>query len=113
MKTANEWDLFPSVVSLAELRYGAERLARGKRRAKLEQWLEYELPLRFEGRILGVDPAIADDWGRVAARCESIGRPISAIDCFLAATAEVHALTLVTGDAQYFDVLKAILNPWT
>jgi predicted nucleic acid-binding protein len=113
MANADEDELFLSVVTLAELRYGIERMATGGRRRRYEKWLEHELPLRFEGRVLSVNPGIADAWGRTVARCASVGRPISAIDGFLAATAEVHGLTLVTRNVQHFTVLQTILNPWS
>lgn len=111
--SADEEKLFLSVVTLAEVRYGVERMAIGSRRRRYEQWLQHELPLRFEGRILPVSQRIADAWGRIVARCASEGNPISAIDAFLAATAEVHSLTLVTRNVHHFTVLKTVLNPWT
>jgi len=40
------------------------------------------------------------------------GRPIDAMDAFLAATAEVHQLTLVTRTVSDFRLLKGVLNPW-
>jgi toxin FitB len=113
MASVDEDELFLSVVTLAELRYGVERMAAGGRRRRYEQWLGHELPLRFEGRVLSVNPGIADAWGRMVARCASVGRPISAIDGFLAATAEVHGLTLITRNVQHFTVLQTILNPWS
>jgi toxin FitB len=113
MDNADEEQLFLSVVTLAELRYGVERMATGGRRRRYEQWLEHELPLRFEGRVLSVNQRIADSWGRIVAFCASTGTPISAIDGFLAATAQVHDLTLVTRNVRHFAVLKAVLNPWT
>ena len=106
--------LFISVVTLAELRSGVERLAAGAKRKRLEEWLEDELPERFEGRILSIDPAIADACGRVGARCQNMGRPIEAMDAFIAATAESHGLTLVTRDVSDFQAaIKSFLNPWT
>src|SRR5208283_4293058 len=47
-----EESAFLSVITLTELRYGVERLAPGRRRRRLDRWLQQELPLRFEGRIL-------------------------------------------------------------
>jgi predicted nucleic acid-binding protein len=111
--SAEEEKLFLSVVTLAEVRYGVERMAIGSRRRRYEQWLEHELPLRFEDRILPVSQRIADAWGRIVARCALDGKPISSIDAFLAATAEVHRLTLVTRNVEHFAVLKTVLNPWT
>ena len=111
---ADEDRVFVSVITLAELRYGIERMAAGNRRRRLDEWLRNELPVRFEGRVLSIDGAVADAWGKVVARSEAVGRPISVTDAFIAATVEVHGLTLVTRNASDFEsTLKAIVNPWT
>ncbi len=110
---ADEDHVFLSVISLSELRYGVERMAGGKRRRRMEDWLRHELPIRFEGRILPVDLPVADACGRIVRRSELLGRSIEAMDAFLAATAEVHRLTLVTRNVSDFVVLKQVLNPWT
>ena len=102
-----------SVVSLAELRYGIEHMAAGSRRKRLDEWLRDELPLRFEGRLLSIDGVVADAWGKVVARSEAAGRRISAMDAWIAATAEVHGMTLVTRNTSDFQAsLKLIINPW-
>jgi predicted nucleic acid-binding protein len=88
-------------------------MAAGARRTRLEQWLQDELPLRFEGRILAVDPNVAAAWGRTVARCEALGRPVSAMDAFLSATAEIHRLALVTRNVSDFPTLKTVVNPWS
>jgi toxin FitB len=113
MESTDEDRVFISVITLAELRYGVERLAAGARRRRLEEWLGHELPLRFEGRILPVDTNVAEAWGKTVSRSDAAGRPIGAMDAFLAATAESHHLTLVTRNVSDFQVLKAVLNPWT
>src|ERR1035438_2943832 len=113
MESTDEDRVFISVVTLAELRYDVERLAAGARRRRLEEWLGRELPLRFEGRMLPVDADVAEAWGKTVSRSEAMGRPIGAMDAFLAATAEVHQLTLVTRDVLDFKVLKTVMNPWT
>ena len=113
MESADEDRIFISVVSLAELRYGVARLAAGSRRNRLEGWLRDELPLRFEGRILPVDTDVAEAWGKTASRSEAAGRPMGVMDAFLAATAEIRRLTLITRNVSDFPLLKAVLNPWT
>jgi len=50
-ESVDEDRVFLSVISFGELRYGAERMAAGARRRRLEEWLQDELPLRFEGRF--------------------------------------------------------------
>ncbi|MBF0304661.1 MAG: type II toxin-antitoxin system VapC family toxin [Alphaproteobacteria bacterium] len=104
---------FVSVVTMAELRQGIERLTPGARRDRLELWLRDELSARFEGRILPIDTAIADAWGRVMARARAAGRPVGAMDAGLAATAAAHGLVLVTRNTADFAVLGLdLLNPW-
>ncbi len=111
---ADEDRIFLSVVTLAELRYGIERMSAGHRRKRLDAWLRDELPLRFEGRVLPINSTIADAWGKIVARSEAAGRPISVTDAFIAATVEVHDLTLVTRNASDFEpTLGSIVNPWT
>jgi predicted nucleic acid-binding protein len=106
--------VYVSVITLAELRYGIERMATGRRRTRLDEWLRNELPLRFEGRILAINGAIADAWGKIVARGEASGRPMGVTDAFIAATVEVHGLTLVTRNASDFEAtLKSVVNPWT
>ena len=113
MDEVDEDRVFISVVSLAELRHGVERMAAGARRRRLDEWLKEELPQRFEGRILSIDPTVAEAWGRIVARCEKAGRPISAIDGFIAATAEAHDLILITRNVSDFEFsVKEIVNPW-
>ena len=92
---ADEDRVYISVVTLAELRDGIERMTDGQRRRRLDEWLREELPLRFEGRVLPVDATIADTWGRLTALCETSGRPIGAADAFIAATAEARDLHLL------------------
>lgn len=110
----DENEVFLSVVTFAELRRGIERLPGGARRRRLDEWLRGELPVRFETRIVGVDGAIADEWGRLVARREARGRAMQAMDALIAATAQVHGLTLVTRNTSDFDEsVKSLLNPWT
>lgn len=103
--------LYLSVLTLGELRKGIEGVAEGNRKRRLLDWLEVELTAYFAGRILPVDAAVANRWGRLLAQA---GRPVPAIDSLLAATALAHGLTLVTRnlkDFQHPDL--AVLDPWS
>ena len=109
----DEDEVYLSVLAFAELRRGIERLPAGTRRERLDEWLRGELPQRFEARIVGVDGAIADEWGRLVAHREARGRAIQAMDALIAATAQVHGLTLVTRNTNDFQgSVKSLLNPW-
>jgi predicted nucleic acid-binding protein len=102
-----------SVMTLAELRYGTGRLPSGARKSRLEAWLHEELPLRFEGRLLNIETIVANVWGRVMSRCSAAGKPMGVMDAFLAATAEVYGLTLVTRNVSDFTASGiSLFNPW-
>ena len=102
--------LYLSVLTLGEIRKGIEVLPDPARRLTLLDWLETRLPAFFAGRILPIDAAVADRWGRMVAQA---GRPVPAIDSLLAATAEQHGLTLVTRNLRDVKGLAVqVINPW-
>jgi predicted nucleic acid-binding protein len=105
--------VFLSVMSLVELRYGVDRLADGAKRRRLATWLEEELVVRFEDRLLDVSPAVAITCGSLIARRERAGQRIGIVDGLIAATAQVFSLTLVTRNtADFLGAGIQLLNPW-
>jgi predicted nucleic acid-binding protein len=105
--------VFISAISFAEIRRGVEMLLAGRRRERLATWLAEELPVRFEERILDIDPRVAETWGVVMARGQKIGLTLGSMDAFVAATAEAHGLTLATRNVTDFQRLGiSLLDPW-
>jgi toxin FitB len=108
-----EDSVFLSVMTFAEIRLGIEEMAAGRHRERLASWLEVELPARFEGRILGVDLAVAGAWGTLMAQSNKTGFNLSVMDAFFAGTAGAHGLTLVTRNTRHFERLGTdVINPW-
>ena len=67
-----------------------------------------EVEAAFDGRILGIDNTVGDQWGRISAV-----RPLPIIDGLLAATAMTNGLTLVTRNDRHVSGLGAmVLNPF-
>jgi toxin FitB len=101
--------LYLSVLVIGEIRSGLERV-RPKDTAKanaLEQWL-MAVDKAFGERILPVDRAVANEWGRLNAN-----RLLPVIDGLLAATAKTHRMTLVTRNtADIADLGVPMLNPF-
>jgi len=105
--------LYLSVLTMGEIRKGLAALPQGKRRSRLETWLEVELQARFSGRILSIDAAVADRWGLLAASAKTKGNPLSTIDGLLAATAIHHNLTIVSRNVGDFrNTQVPVVNPW-
>jgi predicted nucleic acid-binding protein len=108
-KTSEE-ELFISVLVLGEIRQGIERIRlRDPSQARtLEHWL-LRVSVDFADRILTVDERVADQWGRMGLR-----QPVPILDAFLAATALVHDLTVVSRDeAGFHKTGVQIVNPFS
>jgi toxin FitB len=102
--------IFLSVISLAEIRFGVERLAPGRRRTRLDAWLREELPARFERRIVPVDGEVADACGHLLARVLEAGRGLGAMDALIAAACVACDLVLATRNLADFDGLGIALH---
>jgi predicted nucleic acid-binding protein len=102
-------DIFLSTLVLGEIRKGVELVRprdSGKAEA-LERWLR-EVEAAFNGRVLGIDNAVSDQWGRMSAI-----RLLPAIDGLLAATALTNGLTLVTrNDRDVAGLGATVFNPF-
>ncbi|HEY5210023.1 MAG TPA: type II toxin-antitoxin system VapC family toxin [Stellaceae bacterium] len=102
--------LFVSALTLGEIRKGVEGMGPGRRRERIGAWLEIELPAWFDDRVLPIDAAVADRWGRLTSRRI---RTLPAIDALLAATALHHRLAIVTRNiADFTGTGVSLINPW-
>lgn len=98
-----------SVLTIGEIRRGIESVRRrDTATAKaLERWLR-RLIAEHRDRILPVDLAVTEEWGRL-----NVPDPLPVVDALLAATAKVHGLTLVTRNVK--DVARTgveLVNPF-
>ncbi len=84
--------IFLSVLTIGEIRRGIESVRRRDpdSAAALDRWLAL-LSEAHGDRILPIDRAIAEEWGRM-----NVPDPLPVVDGLLAATARALGLTLVT-----------------
>jgi predicted nucleic acid-binding protein len=105
-----EGSLRCSVVSILELQIGALQILRRDKLqgTMLQTWIDGQVLPRFEGRIVPVDVV-------VALKCASlhVPDPRPDRDAYIAATALVHDLTVVTRNMRDFAATGVrLLNPW-
>jgi predicted nucleic acid-binding protein len=105
---------FLSRVTLAELRFGIERVADPGFRAELEAWVQEGVRTWFGARILDVDETVLLAWRRLVWEGQKANYTYAQPDALIAATALVHELGVVTRNTA--DFIRAgirLLNPWT
>lgn len=106
-------ELYVSVVTLAELRFGIEQVDEPARRVAIHDWLDQIVRPMFDGRILPVTEDIMLKWRLLVEEGRKVGHTYPQPDLIIAATAIEHGLTLVTRDRRGFDkVSVGVLNPW-
>ena len=105
----DDGDVYLSVLVLGEIRKGIERARSSdpSRAHALEKWLATVVG-SFAERVLPVDQAVADEWGRMSAK-----RPVSTVDALMAASAKVHGMTLATRNvSDVADLGADVINPF-
>jgi toxin FitB len=106
-------ELYISTVTLAELRFGIERLDAGERREELSSWLIHTVRPMFDQRVLPVTEDILFRWRVLMEEGRKVGHTYSQPDLIIAATALHHGFTAVTRDRDDFDKAGvAVINPW-
>lgn len=108
---AQNAELFVSALTIGELRRGVELIRhRGDRTqaVQLETWLT-ALVDEFDEHILPIDTDVAQMWGALR-----VPHHENALDKLIAATAAIHALTVVTrNEAHFRDTRVPIVNPFS
>jgi hypothetical protein len=106
--------LYLSRVTIAEIRFGIERVADPAFRGTLLAWLGETLRPWFAERILDVDEDVLLTWRRMVERGRTANYTFSQPDLFIAAIAAVHGLCVVTRNVDDFVRAEVpVFNPWT
>jgi toxin FitB len=108
-----EADLFTTSITEAEIFYGIEVLARGKRREHLAAAAEAVFTEDFSGRVYGFDSAAARAFSKIASNRRTSGRPISHPDAQIAAIAKTRRAKVATRDVKGFEQCGVdVVDPW-
>ncbi|MGH8136735.1 MAG: type II toxin-antitoxin system VapC family toxin [Steroidobacteraceae bacterium] len=101
---------FISAITLLELERGILSMERkdAAQGAIIRAWMDGQILVRFSGRILPVDIAVAQRCARL-----HVPDPKPERDALIASTALVHSMTVVTRNVEDFKPTGVeILNPW-
>jgi predicted nucleic acid-binding protein len=105
--------IWMTAVTVFEVHFGLELLARGRRRRQLEDEFARALDEDFEGRILPFEQSAARQAALIAARRRQAGRPIEIRDAQIAGIAAARRAALATRNTRHFaDLEIALVDPW-
>jgi len=101
-----------SVVTVGEIEFGIAQLPDGSKRERLQAWRD-ELVRLVGRRVLPIDLRVANAWATIRAAAKAAKCTMPPIDALIAATAEVHGLTLATRNVKDFAAWAGpTFNPW-
>lgn len=105
-------ELYTTAITLAEIRYGIERLPSGHRK-ELLRTTAGEVFAAFTDQILPFDAAAAVQYASIVTGRDRNGRPIAGFDAQIAAICSTHGAALATRNLTDFDDTGVdVLDPW-
>ena len=108
----SQHELYTTSVTLAEVRYGIERLDAGRRKEMFVSAAD-EIFATFDEYVLPFDRAAAVHYAAVVCVRDRVGRPIDGFDAQIAAICLNHKATLATRNTRDFaGTGLEIIDPW-
>ena len=109
-----EWDVWISAITVAEIRLGIELLDDGNRKSEFVGLAEQMFHEEFQDRCLPFDYQAAVEYAMIVSGRNRIGRPISVEDAQIASIAKTADLTLATRNTKDFINISelVLINPW-
>jgi toxin FitB len=105
-------DVYTTAITVAEIRYGIERLPAGRRRDALRA-AAVEIFGTFHDKILPFDAAAAEQYALVVSDRDKIGLPIDGFDAQIAGICRAHCSDLATRNVADFERTGiTVINPW-
>jgi len=111
--TIKEQDIYLSVITIGEISFGIHKLQSQKKRENLSYWLENDLLIRFQNRIVDIDIETMLIWGELSQRLKTSGTPMPIMDSLIGATCLTKGHTLISRNEKDFANLDIrVINPF-
>ncbi len=102
VRARNARELYTTSITMAEIRYGIERLPDGRRKDLLRITAE-DVFSAFAEAVLPFDAAAAAEYAGIVSRRDRTGAPIDGFDAQIAAICRTHGAALATHNVKDFD----------
>lgn len=111
MRAQRANDLYTTSITMAEIRYGIERLPDGRRKEQLKSAADGVFSA-FAEAVLSFDAAATLAYAEIVSKRERTGRQINGFDAQIAAICRTHHAQLATGNVKDFtDTELEVINP--
>jgi toxin FitB len=105
-------ELYTTAITVAEIRYGLQRLPGGRRKDRLQAAAD-EVFATFSEYVLPFDAGAAVHYARIARHRDEAGLPIGGFDAQIAAVCRAHGAVLATRNIKDFlETGVEVINPW-
>jgi toxin FitB len=105
--------IWVTTITIFEVRFGIEVLAKGRRRQQLEDDFVQTSADDFQGRVLDLDQAAAETAASLCAQRKLRGRPIEMRDTLIAGIVLSRRAELATRNLRHFHDLEiSVVDPW-
>lgn len=105
-------ELSTTSITVAEIRYGIDRLSAGRRRDLLKETAD-EVFAEFADRVLPFDAAAATYYAAIVISRERAGMPIDGFDAQIASICQRHGAALATRNLKDFEKTGIdLIDPW-
>jgi len=112
VRARNARELCTTAVTVAEIRYGIERLPSGRRKEALRA-AAVEIFGMFGEQVLPFDAAAAEHYALVVSHRDGLGLPIDGFDAQIAAICRARGAALATRNlADFRETGVDVIDPW-
>ncbi len=113
IKSLDEEDIYLSVITIGEIKFGIEKVKSETKKETLSNWLNSDLLERFKGRIVNIDTPIMLKWGEVNQYLQSIGKPMPIMDSLIASSCLAKNFVLITrNEKDFYSFDIEMVNPF-
>ena len=113
INSLDEDDLYLSVITIGEIKFGIQKVKSQRKKEQLLVWLEDDLLKRFKGKIVNIDTDTMLVWGEMNQHLQSIGRVIPIVDSLIASSCVANNFTLITRNVKdFYNFDMEIINPF-
>jgi predicted nucleic acid-binding protein len=113
VQTQDVGQFWLTAITVAELYYGAHVLPESRRKEVLLQQIDRTIAEDFEDRVADFSMEAAIAFAEIAAARRRLGRPITPLDCQIAAIARRYGARLATRNTVDFEHCEIeLIDPW-